>query len=406
MIKYQSSAESLVSDSLTIPIIDLGSHGFADTFFPKEMFDEAAGAAPLVCRLDKVSGLVQVENFTLADARYDILDYSYTSSNSQLSRNHWVEFIESVHKIKSLKNSRILEIGSNDGYLLKVAMTYSQNTLGVDASTYMTDLAKEQGVNSLKGLFGESEELLDEIRKINSKFDFIFANNVLNHSNNPVAFVLEISKLLAHDGVFVFEVPYWLETIKSYRFDQIYHEHVTYFTVESVEHLLNQCNLFINDIQVVDYHGGSLRVFAGLNNSISEKKDRLLSKEFLFNLKEESTYLNYVNKINMFRDVFLEKLRSVKNENIFGIGAAAKANTFLTYYGFDQNKMNFIVDSSPFKQGKITPVTRIPIMADEYLSNLQKGTGVVLAWNLGDILKKKLLEINEDLEFIESFGTL
>ena len=406
MIKYQSIVNSLISDSVTTPIIDLGSHGFADTFFPKEMFNDAAAAAPLVCRLDKVSGLVQVENLTFADARYDIIDYSYTSSNSQLSRNHWIEFIESVHEIKSLKDSRILEIGSNDGYLLSRANTYSKNTLGVDASTYMTDLANEQGINSLKGLFGESKELLDEIRKINSKFDFIFANNVLNHSNNPIAFVSEISKLLAHDGVFVFEVPYWLETIKTYRFDQIYHEHITYFTIESVEHLLNQCDLFINDIQVVDYHGGSLRVFAGLNKSISEKKDRLLSEEFSFNLKEESTYLDYMEKINVFRDIFFEELKTKKSENIFGIGAAAKANTFLTYYGFDQNKMNFIVDSSPFKQGKITPVTRIPIMADDYLSNLSRGIGVVLAWNLGDVLKKKLLEINGDLEFIESFGNL
>lgn len=406
MIKYQSITDSLISDSTTVPIIDLGSHGFADAFFPVDMFAEAAASAPLICRLDKVSGLVQVENLTFADSRYDIIDYSYTSANSEISRNHWTEFISTLHKKKSLTGARILEIGSNDGYLLSRAKVHSENILGVDASTYMANLANSQGINTLKGVFGESGDLLYKINKIYNEFDFIFANNVVNHSNNPVVFVSEISKLLAPDGVFVFEVPYWLETIKTFRFDQIYHEHITYFTIESIEYLLNQCGLFIQDVEVVDYHGGSLRVYSNSNSSVSDSKSNLLKIEKSFNLKEEFIYLEYFKQINKFKKMFLENISAKKNNHIFGIGAAAKANTFLTYYEFNQNNMSFILDSSPFKQGKITPVTRIPIVADEQIANLSEGTGVVLAWNLGDALKKKLLDINNNLEFIDSFGKL
>ena len=408
LIKYKSIFNSLISDSFTTPIINLGLHGFADSFFSKEMYSEASSAAPLICRLDKNSGLVQVENLTFADVRYNSVDYAYTSSNSQTSRDHWSEFILSVHKRKKLNGKKILEIGSNDGYLLKKISAYTGNTLGIDASGYMTDMANSTGVKTIKGVFGESQGLTAKIKEEYDHFDLIFANNVLNHSNNPIAFISEVARVIAKDGIFVFEVPYWLETIKTFRFDQIYHEHITYFSIESAEYLLNKCGFFINDVQIINYHGGSLRVYASLNNSISTVKNNLLNIERGFNLKEESTYFKYFNQVNKFKNIFLENLNNIKKENqcVFGIGAAAKSNTFLTYYGFNQNSMNFILDASVFKQGKITPVTRIPIVPDEFVTELREGIGIVLAWNLGLNLKNKLLGINKNIEFMDSFDSI
>ncbi len=404
MIKYQSIIRSLVSDVITNPIIDLGAHGFADSFFNKNMVSEASVTAPLICRLDNYSGLVQVENLTFADDRYNYVDYAYTSSNSQISRDHWYEFITSVDNRKKLNSSKVLEIGSNDGFLLGLAKAYTKNVVGIDASDYMVNMANRSGIKTIKGIFGESPEVIESLKKEYNNFDFIFANNVVNHSNNPIKFISDITRLISNDGILVFEVPYWLETIKTYRFDQIYHEHITYFSIESAEFLLNKCGLHINDVQVVDYHGGSLRIYASLNNARSKAMDDLLEIEKGFKLKEESTYVEYSSKIIKIKDNFLEKIEQKNYKCIFGIGAAAKANTFLTYYGFNQKSMGFILDSSPFKQGKITPVTKIPIVADNFVSTLNEGTGIVLAWNLGASLKTKLLSINSNLEFIDTFG--
>jgi SAM-dependent methyltransferase len=368
------------------------------------MVDEASVAAPLICRLDKYSGLIQVENLTFADDRYNYVDYAYTSSNSQISRDHWSEFITSVDNRKRLNSSKVLEIGSNDGFLLRLAKAYTNNIVGIDASDYMVNMANRSGIKTIKGIFGESPEVIESLKKEYNDFDFIFANNVVNHSNNPIKFISDITRVIANDGILVFEVPYWLETIKTYRFDQIYHEHITYFSIESAEFLLNKCGLYINDVQVVDYHGGSLRIYASLNNARSKAMDDLLEIERGFKLKEESTYVEYSNKIIRIKDNFLEKIEQKNYKCIFGIGAAAKANTFLTYYGFNQKSMRFILDSSPFKQGKITPVTKIPIVADDFVSTLNEGTGIVLAWNLGASLKTKLLGINSNLEFIDTFG--
>ena len=404
MIKYQSTVKSLISNAETIRIIDLGEHGFADSFFPKHSISEASQTAPLICRLDDYSGLVQVENLTSAKDRYNYVDYAYTSSNSQVSKDHWFELINSVNDRKALRSLKILEIGSNDGFLLEIAKSYTKKLVGIDASDYMTNLANKSGINTIKGVFGESPDLIEVLKTEYYNFDLIFANNVVNHSNNPIKFISDVANLLSSDGIFVFEVPYWLETIKSYRFDQIYHEHVTYFSIESAEFLLNLCGLYMNDVQVVKYHGGSLRIYASRNQSSSSEKIDLLKIEKTFKLKEKSTYVNYSIKIAKIKDDFLNKLDKRNYKCVFGIGAAAKANTFLTYYGFNEKKMKFILDSSPFKQGKITPVTKIPIVPDDFVKTLKEGTGIVLAWNLNMSLKNKLINLNDRLEFIDTFG--
>jgi SAM-dependent methyltransferase len=403
-IKYKSNSKSLITGGDTVQIIDLGLHGFADSFFPRAERELALQSAPLVCQLDQETGLVQLLNLTDSDQRYTELEYSYTSSNSQTAMLHWGDFISHVNKLKSLESGSVLEIGSNDGYLLGLATAFSNNVLGVDASPYMANIANKLGIKTLTGPFGESQELKDEIQSKRSKFDFIFANNVLNHSNNPTKFVSEVADLLEEDGIFVFEVPYWYNTITSLHFDQIYHEHVTYFTAKSAIALLATANMSIRDISVVDYHGGSLRVVAAKGdyprNSATEL---LLAREDAERLSSPERYEEYVESITRKRDAFMEMVLNRKDSDgkrIFGIGAAAKANTLLTFYGFSYANMEFVLDSSPHKQGKLTPVTRIPIIGDEAVSGITNGLGIVLAWNLSEPIQKKLRAINEELEYL------
>ena len=404
-MQFISNNTSLISGCETVPIIDLGNHGFADSFYPLELKDLASKTVPLVCRLDKTTGLVQLQNITVARDRYDLVDYSYTSSNSQISREHWNEFFNSVISKIDLQGGYILEIGSNDGYLLSLFKQITSNVIGVDASANMVNEANSRGIDTIHGIFGESEDLISNIGDVDRKFNAILANNVLNHANNPLIFVKEISSLLTKDGSFIFEVPYWYNTISSLRFDQIYLEHVTYFTVESLEYLLGTADLYINEVELVDYHGGSLRVYASFKKECSLNKSNFLVLENKLKLKDESTYFSYMNQINQVRDSFLKNLTRYRNEKpastIFGIGAAAKANTLLTYYGLNSQSIEFIVDSSPFKQGKITPVSLIPIVDDQTLVSVSNGVGVILAWNLSNNLKDKLRSINKSLQFLD-----
>ena len=227
----------------------------------------------------------------------------------------------------------------------------------------------------------------------------------MNHSNNPVSFVKSVANLLSWDGEFIFEVPYWLETIKSLHFDQIYHEHVTYLTVRSAEKLLEMAGLHISSVEVVDYHGGSIRIAAGHAQSLVPVSNlrRYKDAEDFEDLRNPTRYEKYFSDISRRKDEFLSTLEGFpleKDDAVFGIGAAAKANTLLTFYGLTNDKIDFILDASIHKQGKITPMTKIPIFPDSRLLGESGGVGITLAWNIGDAIKKKILEINPKVKVI------
>ena len=404
-INYQFRQTSLLSGGPITEIINLGNHGFADSFFPSEEYEKAASSFPLVCNLDPASGLVQLANISIAKERYGDVDYSYTSSNSSVATTHWKNLVLYLSDLINLSSARVLEIGSNDGYLLSLIKEHTNSIVGVDASEFMVQKSNDNGIPTICGIFGEDDSVKPKISHKYSAFDLIVANNVVNHSNMPVTFLENVAELLTENGLFVFEVPYWLETIRSFRFDQIYHEHITYLTIESTQALLRQAGLKIIDVKVVDYHGGSLRVVASKKGTMSKGAESLQTTELQFDLKDIQTYRNYMLEIEKRKARFLEKLEieaaRVKSV-VFGIGAAAKANTFLTYYGLDNNRLKFILDSSEFKQGKLTPVTRIPITSDEMVREIDSGLGIVLAWNISGNLKNQLLELNSRLIFLET----
>lgn len=405
LIKSKSEFKSLITGGETVEILNLGIHGYADSFFPPEEEEKASFGLPLICRLDIETGLVQTQIVTNPIDRYSGVDYSYTSSNSGTSKRHWISFAKFIRERRSVQDSKILEIGSNDGYLLSQFTDEASQITGVDASPYMSNLATSRGIQTLIGVFGEDENLLGQLLERSNSYDLIFANNVLNHSNNPVSFVKNVARLLSNDGEFTFEVPYWLETIKSLHFDQIYHEHVTYLTVTSAEKLLEAAKLYISNIEIVDYHGGSLRISATLTKPALQPTNLLLYKsiEESEGLRNPIRYERYFNEILRQKEDFLIKLGDIsdlQDEIIFGIGAAAKANTLLTFYGLTREKIDFILDASIYKQGKITPITKIPIYPDSHLAEQTGGLGIILAWNIGDTIKKALLDINPMIKVV------
>ena len=386
-----------------VKIIDLGMHPFADTFISKNQYDLSEPVYPLQCFLFKDTGEIRVGIDTKADQRYNLYNYSYTSSNSKFSRNHWINYAKEVSdKLNLKKDSKIVEIGSNDGFLSKRFNELGFNTVGVDPSKYMAEIAESRGVKTYINLFdfNTSKKIRDDFGLV----DLVVANNVFNHSNNPLNFLKGIVNLLKSDGIFVYELPYWYNTIKDKKFDQIYHEHVSYFTVKSSYELLRKVGLEVIDVDVVDYHGGSIRVFAKqtenviLRNNISN----MIKEEEKFGLFSTSTYFKFMKDLYKKRNQFMRDVYKIKSKgySIIGVGAAAKGNTFLNFYNLDNTVLDYVTDSSEHKQNKYTPLTRIPIVGDEIFSKYDKVYALILSWNISDIIKENLKKINDKIIFL------
>ncbi len=384
-------------------------HPHADTFISKEQLCLSEDVYPLECYLNEDSGDIRLGITTSANERYNLYDYSYTSSNSAFAKEHWDELSETVfNRFELNSSSYVVEVGSNDGYLIGKLAEKGVNTLGVDASQYMTKIAaKNNNIKTCCAIFGEkvSEDLLDKY----GQADLIIANNVFNHANNPVDFAKGVKNLLKTNGVFVYEVPYWLNTIKDKKFDQIYHEHISYFTVKSSLELLKSVGLEIFDVQVVNYHGGSIRVFSRLkeqNKPVNAVIDKMIKDEKQLGLFDADTYISFMGKIKKQRNKFLQNLYSIKSQghSIIAVGAAAKGNTFLNFYNLDSTVIDYVTDASIHKQGKYTPLTRIPIVGDEIFSKYDKVYALILSWNISDKLKSKLRKINKNIEFLDLSG--
>ena len=385
-------------------IIDLGMHAFADTFVKQNQLGLSEPVYPLECFLNKNSGEIKAGVRTEQHDRYVDYDYSYTSSNSEFSRNHWRNFAREVdEKIKLPKGSKVVEIGSNDGFLTKEFKNMGHQALGVDPSPYVAKLASKLGVETYCDFFGS--KVGEDIKEKVGEADLIVANNVFNHANDVEDFTIGATNLLKNNGVFVYEVPYWYNTIKDKKFDQIYHEHVTYFTVKFSYELLRKYGLEIVDVQVVDYHGGSLRVFARKSNETTPQSriEDMIKKEEDFGLFDENTYKEFMRNLHQQRNYSLKEVCEIKlrGHPIVGVGAAAKGNTLLTFYKLDNSMLDYITDSSEHKQGKYTPLTRIPITGDEIFAKYDEAYALVLAWNISDAIKENLKKINSKIKFLE-----
>jgi SAM-dependent methyltransferase len=380
-------------------IIDLGIHPFSDTFIPKSRLTEAEPVYPLVVALEK-NGYIHL-TYPTTD-RYNLYDYSYTSSNSEFSKNHWLDFGQMLFDRSFVKKgSKVLEIGSNDGFLIGELQKRGCKVLGIDASHSMSLIANKNGVKTIDAFFGSGSA--SNFKSKFGKFDLIIANNVLNHADDPDDFVKGVAKLLGKNGIFVYELPYWMDTVTSGHFDQIYHEHRTYFTVYYSYNLLKGNGMEILNVEKVNYHGGSIRVFAKLKGDVIKTK---IVSEFIKREKEAGlfipkTYKKYMDNILNAKFKLLKKIYSVKEKGfkIVAVGAAAKANTFLNFYKLDAGVVDCITDASPLKIGKYMPMSRIPIKADAVLKNYQEVYVLILTWNLN--LQNNLLKINPKIKFLK-----
>jgi len=396
--------QGLVSGESVEVVMDLGQHAYADTFIREDQLHLSEPVFPLQVALDRNSGHLQLAYVSPAEDRYNLYSYSYTSSNSAASRRHWDNFAEDIaarHNPRGL----VVEIGSNDGYLLSRFQEQERRVLGIDSSQDIADIAISRGVPTIKAVFDSS--IADDVKTQHGSADLVIANNVFNHANDPVAFARAVACLLSPGGIFVFEVPYWLEMMRADRFpDMIYHEHVSYFTVRGTWNLLKRAGLELQSYSVVDYHGGSLRVVAckDQGSDVPPVINQAIHQETDFGLFDRDFYHGVMSRLHAQRNRWLRDFYHRMTEDptacVIGVGAAAKANTWLTWHGLNRNVIRAVTDASEFKQGKYTPLTRIPVRGDQEFACLEHPYALVLSWNIGDSLRQALLKINPNTRFI------
>jgi SAM-dependent methyltransferase len=400
----QLVTQCMITGKPVAKVLDFGQHAYADTFVAENQLNLSEPVFPLQVYLNSESGSIQLGYVSHAEDRYNLYSYSYTSSNSVTARTHWNSYVQDLEQ-KFPIEGLIVEIGSNDGYLLQQFQRPGVITLGVDSSAEMCTLASLAGVHTINALF--DLELSDRIKYKHGPAHLICANNVFNHANDPVAFAQGICNLLSPNGVFVFEVPYWLSMIESGRFtDMVYHEHPTYFTVKMAWEVLVAAGMEIVDYDVVDYHGGSLRVFAQrkVTGNMPITIEDAIARETQIGLFDPRFYQVVQRRFEQQRDAWLHdfyRLRMAEPEAVFiGVGAAAKANTWLTWHGLNKTHLHCITDSSAHKQGKYTPLSRIPILDDAEFAKHDHPYALILSWNIGEGLKKAILNTNPNTRFL------
>lgn len=384
-------------------VIELGYHPPADTFLKKNELHTGQKFYPLNCVLCKNCKHLQTEYIVSKEERYDETEYSYTSSNSKVAREHWDEYCKTTSAHMGVNpHDHIIEFGSNDGYLLQQFIKKDCKVTGIDPSKNMVDLSKENGVNTIHGFLDNNtaKKAISE----NGKAKVIIGNNVFNHIDTPNEAITVIKNILSDDGYFSLEVPYHKDLMEKFLFDTIYHEHVSYFSVSSLDFLFRKNNMYITKIERNDYHGGSLRVYVMKDKQRYDKEtvDRYIDEENKNKIFAKETYKKFMEKIIEDKFNVLNLIYQFKKDKkkIAAVGAAAKGNTLLNFYKLDNSVIEFVTDSSSYKIGKYTPGSFLSIVDDDELQKQNIDIALILPWNIGHFLIEKIKRINGNLNFI------
>ena len=377
-------------------VIDLDFHPLADTFL--EDVDQLGPeiSYPLQLGLCKNCGHV----FTLfsipPEDRYQKNDYSYDSSNSKISVDHFHDFCDTVLSELSLeKDSLIVDIGGNVGTLLSHFKEKGfEKILNIEPSENISKIAVKNGIPTFNSFFNkESSNFINE--NFDRDVDVLLSSNVVNHADNMYDLLQSAKDILSENGVFIFEVPYLMDLIQNTAFDTIYHEHVHYYGVRPLVEFLKKHGFSIFKIEKIDYMCGSIRVFSSCKKPQSSFISQMIEIENEFGLYDIQTYQKFSSRVKRMKISINSYLWEVRNKGgkIIGIGAATKGNTLLNYCKLDSDVISFITDTSLLKIGKLTPGSHIKILSDEDIDD-SITHALILPWNISNLLQKKLSQFN------------
>ncbi len=342
--------------------------------------------------------LVQTEDY--ADA-YELFkaDYAYFSSTSIGWLAHAKRYTEVMIDLLSLnKNSLVIEVASNDGYLLRNFVGAGISCLGIEPTASTAAAAEALGIPVLREFFGEV--LGRRLASEGMQADLIAGNNVYAHVPDVNDFTWGLAAALKPGGTITLEFPHVLRLIQQAQFDTIYHEHFSYLSLFTVARIFRECGLRIYDVEELPTHGGSLRIYgchAGDGRDENGRVKMLLENEARFGLQSVAPYAGFQTIANKVKDNLLQFLIAEKNQGkkVVGYGAAAKGNTLLNYAGVKPDLLPYICDAAPSKQGKFMPGSHIPIVTPEVLSNSNVDAVLILPWNIASEVKQQLSQFRE-----------
>jgi SAM-dependent methyltransferase len=341
---------------------------------------------------------VQLEEFEPPERIFS--DYAYFSSYSESWLRHAQEFAEMAARRFALANSsQVVEVASNDGYLLQYFLKLGIQVLGVEPATNVARAAIHKGVNTIVKFFGS--ETAHEMVARGLRADLVVGNNVLAHVPTLNDFVDGLRIILKPNGVITLEFPHLLRLIEGHQFDTIYHEHFSYFSLAAVERVMSLHGLKLFDVDELPTHGGSLRIYLcradDSARQISSRVATLKSKECSAGLEEVARYSRFGEDVQETKRKLLDFLIAVKRQgkSVVGYGAPAKGNTLLNYCGIRSDFIDYTVDRSPHKQGNFLPGTHIPILPPAKIGETKPNYVLILPWNIKDEVVSDMAHIRE-----------
>lgn len=375
--------------------VDLGLSPLANSYVPAEKTREGEIFYPLHVYLCDHCYLVQLEEFETPEAIFS--NYAYFSGFSTSWLRHAENYAVAMKDRFGLgPEHKVVEVASNDGYLLQYFVARNVPVLGVEPARNVAEVAIAKGVPTEVMFFGEINAAT--LRQAGHMADLMTANNVLAHVPDILDFIGGFALLLKPQGAATFEFPHLLRMIEQKQFDTIYHEHFSYLSLGLVASLMKRKGLRVFDVQELETHGGSLRVFA-CHDSASHKQepnvDRIIAEERAAGLFELSGYAGFAKNVIEIKCRALEFLIKARDDGktVCAYGAAAKGNTFLNYCGIGPELIKVVADRSPHKQNTLLPGSRIPVVSPEDMLALRPDYIVILPWNLKKEIAEQLKEI-------------
>lgn len=381
--------------------LDLGVTPLADRLLTQKQLSEKEPAFPLQVAFCPHCTLMQILETVPPETLFGE-EYPYYSSFSDALLRHSRENVLNVISRRRLNtDSFVIELASNDGYLLRNYVEQGIPVLGIDPADGPAKAAEGSGVPTLNTFF--TEELATELCQQGRQADVIHGNNVLAHVADTNGFVAGIAKLLKNDGVAVIEVPYAKDLIDHCEFDTIYHEHLCYFSVTALDKLFRRHGLYLNDIDRLDIHGGSLRLYVEPKEDVGQAVTELLALERKEGVDSFRYYQDFSDRVTNLKDRLIGLIRQLKSDgrSIACYGAAAKGATLVNYMGIGLDLVDFVVDRNVHKQGCYMPGQHIPILPVEELVQRKPDYTLMLSWNFArEILAQQAEYRNQGGRFI------
>jgi 2-polyprenyl-3-methyl-5-hydroxy-6-metoxy-1,4-benzoquinol methylase len=378
--------------------VDLGMSPLCESLLAAEQLNHMEPFYPLHVYVCERCSLVQLQEYINPKTIFS--EYAYFSSYSDTWLQHANAYVEMiVERLRLGKNSQVVEIASNDGYLLQYFAQKGIPALGIEPAANVAKAAMERGVSTIVKFFNAA--LAEEFAATGKQADLIVANNVLAQVAALNDFVMGMKALLKPVGVITMEVPHLMKLIDGNQFDTIYHEHFSYFSFITIETIFAAHGLRLFDVEELPTHGGSLRVYAGHaednTKPATQRAIKLKAKETAAGLTRSEYYRAFADTMNQSKQTLLEFLIHAKRENksIAGYGAPGKGNTLLNYCGIRTDFIDYTVDLNPYKQGKFTPGTHIPIFHPDRIYETRPDYLLILSWNLKDEIMRQMTGIRE-----------